>query len=68
MLPSLFGQPFISALRKRFSLITFLRNQNIITATKTSNAKISKAHDTYKIIEEALKSQKAERKAKRSRK
>ena len=36
--------------------------------TALKYAKISKAHDTYKIIEEALKSQKAERKAKRSRK
>ncbi|RPD91252.1 ankyrin repeat domain-containing protein [Aureibaculum marinum] len=33
--------------------------------TALKYAKISKAHDTYKIIEEALKSQKAERKAKR---
>lgn len=35
--------------------------------TALKYAKISKAHDTYKIIAEALENQKAERKAKRKR-
>ena len=42
MLPSLFGHPFISELRKRFSFTTFLLIQNTITETKTSTAKTSK--------------------------